>query len=98
MSWSVNLACNSFISILLGKTLPINDVDKLELDLNNDYILISQLKNIGGYMSFKLCGFMEILSSTLIVAKHIDFNKKNTLDMSFDQSLDKSLDKSLHGT
>ena len=89
--------CNSVISIaimLLDKTLPIDDVKTLEMELNNDYILTSQLKNVGGYLSLKFGGFMAILSSSLILAWHIDFAK--SLDKSL-VGLDNSLDKSLDG-
>ena len=86
--------CNIIISIasmLLDKTLPINDVKTLEMELNNYYILTSQLKNVCGYLSLKFSGFLAILSSSLIVARPIDFSK------SLDKSLDKSLHKSLDG-
>ena len=46
--------CNSIISIasmLLDKTLPIHDVKTLEMELHNDYILTSQLRNVCGYLS-----------------------------------------------
>ena len=35
-------------SIFVNKVLPIDDVEKLKEDLNNDYILTSVLKNIAG--------------------------------------------------
>ena len=51
MASKVSLSiCNSVISIasmLLDMTLPIDDVKTLEMELNNDYILTSQLKNVG---------------------------------------------------
>ena len=60
---------------LIDKTLPIDNVSELESDLKNDYLLISELKNIGGYMSLKFGRIMGFLSAGLITMKHIDFSK-----------------------
>jgi len=69
---------------LINKTLPIDNVNELENDLKNDYLLVSELKNIGGYMSLKFGRFMGFLSAGLITAKHIDLpkSKKQTAEIS----------------
>ena len=73
VSSSICISVISIASMLLDNTLPIDEDKTLEMELNNDYILTSQLKNVGGYLSLKFGGFMAIWSSSLIVARHIDF-------------------------
>ena len=94
VSLSIYNSVISIASMLLDNTLPIDDVKTLEIELNNDYILTSQLKNVGGYLSLKFGGLVAILSSSLIAARHTDFPK--SLGNSLDKSLD-GLDKSLEG-
>jgi hypothetical protein len=69
---------------LLNRLLPIDNTNQLENDLKNDYLLVSELKNIGGYMSLKFGRIMGFLSAGLITMKHVDFSKskKHTAEIS----------------
>ena len=55
----------------INKVLPIDDVEKLESDLNNDYILTTELKNIMCPVA-KTCGkLMSLFSLSFITLKHV---------------------------
>ena len=56
---------------VVNRVLPIDDVQKLEQDLNNDYILTSELKNITGSIAATCGKFMSLFSLSFITFKHI---------------------------
>src|SRR5580698_1959195 len=56
---------------VVNKVLPIDDVEKLKEDLNNDYILTSELKNITGGVAATCGKLMSLFSLGFITLKHI---------------------------
>jgi hypothetical protein len=61
---------------VVNKVLPIDDVDKLQVDLNNDYILTSELKNITGTIAATCGKLMSLFSLSFITMKHIKIQSK----------------------
>ena len=61
---------------VVNKVLPIDDVQKFEQDLNNDYILTSELKNVAGSLSTAYGKFMSLFSLSFITFKHIKMQPK----------------------
>jgi len=61
---------------VVNKVLPIDDVDKLQEDLNNDYILTSELKNITGSVAATCGKLMSLFSLSFITLKHIKVRSK----------------------
>ena len=65
---------NSIIGVYakaVNKILPIDDVEKLESDLNSDYILTQELKNIMCPVA-RTCGkLMSLFSLSFITLKHV---------------------------
>ena len=55
----------------VNRVLPIDDVRELERDLNNDYILTNELKNITGSVAATCGKFMSVFSLSFITFKHI---------------------------
>jgi len=55
----------------VNKLLPIDDVEKLSEDLNNDYILRTELKNITAGVA-AVCGkLMSVFSLGIVTFKHV---------------------------
>ena len=63
-------------SKIVNKVLPIDDVEKLQEDLNNDYILTSELKNITGTIAATCGKLMSVFSLSFITLKHIKLQAK----------------------
>lgn len=63
-------------SKIVNKVLPIDDVEKLQEDLNNDYILTSELKNITGTVAATCGKLMSLFSLSFITLKHINVQGK----------------------
>jgi hypothetical protein len=63
-------------SKVVNKVLPIDDVEKLQEDLNNDYILTSELKNITGTVAATCGKLMSLFSLSFITLKHINVQGK----------------------
>jgi len=60
----------------VNRVLPIDDVDKLSDDLNNDYILTSELKNITAGLA-AVCGkLLSVFNLGIITFKHIKVQAK----------------------
>ena len=60
----------------VNKLLPIDDVEKLSEDLNNDYILTSELKNITVGVA-AVCGkLLSVFSLGIITFKHVKVLRK----------------------
>lgn len=65
---------------LINKFLPIDDVKKLEQDLNSDYILMNELKNITGSIAATCGKFMSLFSLSFITFKHIQIQAKELVN------------------
>src|SRR5271156_3178492 len=64
----------SAYSQAVNKVLPIDDVEELCDDLNNDYILTRDLKNLTGVMQYG--SLMSIFSLALTTFKHVKLQSK----------------------
>jgi hypothetical protein len=65
---------NSIIGVYakaINKILPIDDVKKLETDLNSDYILTHELKNIMCPVARTFGKLMSLFSLSFITLKHV---------------------------
>jgi hypothetical protein len=60
---------------LLGYALPIDNVDNLQRDLRNDYLIAQELRITCGWLSLKCGKLMAVASGALHVVKHIDLEK-----------------------
>ena len=78
VSNSLNNTIFSLYSYAINKVVEIDDIEKLQEDLNSSYILSHELRNISGGIarfSGKLWSLLELSLTTL---KHIRFNKRET--------------------
>jgi hypothetical protein len=62
-------------SKLLGYALPIDNIDDLQRDLQNDYLISQELRITCGWLSLKCGKLMALASGALHVVKHIDLEK-----------------------
>ena len=71
---------DSFIMLYskgIGMVVSIDDVKKLQEELNNDYIINQELSSLAGGLAFRFGGLLALANTALITAKHIKFEKKN---------------------
>ena len=69
---------------VVNKVLPIDDVEKLQTDLNNDYILTTELKSLMGPVA-RTCGkLLSLFSLSFITLKHV---KKQCQEMCNNEEL-----------
>ena len=71
----------SVYSKAVNKVLPIDDVDELEDDLNNDYILTRDLKSITGAIQATCGNLMSLFSVGLTTFKHIKLECKDVTEV-----------------
>jgi len=79
----------SVYSKAVNKVLPIDDVNELQDDLNNDYILTRDLKKITGAIEATCGNLMSIFSIGLTTFKHMKLECKEVTEVS-DQCTDHS--------
>ena len=60
---------------ILGMTLPIDDVEQLQKDIRDDYVIAQELKLTCGWLSLKCGKLMAVASAALHVAQHIDLKE-----------------------
>ena len=63
---------------LLGLALPIDDVEQLQKDIREDYVIAQELKITCGWLSSKCGKLMAVASAALHVAQHIDLKELTT--------------------
>lgn len=83
---------------LLGLALPIDDVEQLQNDIREDYVIAQELKITCGWLSLKCGKLMAVASAALHVAQHLDlkeltmswsdFKKKKVPDQVTPQGID----------
>lgn len=54
--------------------VPLKNIEALQKELKNDYIINNELSNLVGGLSFKYGKFLAPASVALITAKHIDYD------------------------
>ena len=53
----------------------INDVDELQNDLKNDYIISKEMSTLSGGLALRFGRLLAVANAFLIAAKHVDFSK-----------------------
>ena len=71
---------------LLGLALPIDDVEQLQKDIREDYVIAQELKITCGWLSLKCGKLMAVASAALHVAQHIDLKELTTSWSDFKKS------------
>ncbi len=71
----------SVYSKAVNKVLLIDDVDELQDDLNNDYILTRDLKSITGAIQATCGNLMSLISVGLTTCKHIKIQCKEVTEV-----------------
>ena len=67
---------DSFLSIstkALGWVVKIKDVDALQDELKNDYIIAKEMSTLSGGLALRCGRLLAVANALLITAKHIDF-------------------------
>lgn len=85
VSSSMNGALITLYSYAINKVIPIDDIDKLQEDLNNSYILTNELKNVTGGLARIGGKIWALVELGLTTTKHI---KVKTLDLCKEQCND----------
>ena len=70
---------DSFIMLVsrgLGMVVKIDDVEKLQQDLKNDYIINHALSSLAGGVALKCGRFLALANAALITTKHIQLEKE----------------------
>ena len=65
----------------VGMVVSIDDVKKLQEELNNDYIINQELSTLAGGLALCFGRFLALANTALITAKHIKFEKENGYDV-----------------
>ena len=65
----------------LGMVVKIDDVEKLQQDLKNDYIINHALSNLAGGVAIKCGRFLALANAALITTKHVQLEQKPELDL-----------------
>ena len=63
----------------VGMVVSIDDVKKLQEELNNDYIINQELSSIAGGLVLRFGRLLAMANTALITAKHIKFEKQPEL-------------------
>ena len=69
---------DSFLSIstkALGWVVKIKDVDALQNELKNDYIITKEMSTMSGGLALKCGRLLAVANALLITAKHIDLSE-----------------------
>ena len=64
------------VSKVVGHVVKIDNVEKLQEDLKNDYIINSELSSCAGKLALRCGSLLAIRNAALITTKHIDFNAR----------------------
>lgn len=57
----------------VGMALPIKNVEALQKELQNNYIISKELSTLAGTLALKCGSFLALASAALITTNHIDF-------------------------
>ena len=70
-----------FISKGLGLVVKIDDVDKLQQDLKNDYIINHELSSLAGGVALSCGRWLALANAALITTKHVQLEKEPEPDL-----------------
>jgi hypothetical protein len=73
---SVITSMITIYSKVINKVLPIDNIQQLQEDLNNDYVLTSELKNITGIIAATCGKLMSLFSLSFHTFNHIKIQSK----------------------
>lgn len=59
-----------------GSVVKLNDVDQLQKELKDNYVINKELAALSGKMSLKLGPLVAVANAALITAKYVDFSAK----------------------
>ena len=60
----------------VGVVVSIDDVKKLQEELNNDYIINQELSSLAGGLALRFGRLLALANTALITAKHVKFEKE----------------------
>ena len=63
----------------VGMVVSIDDVKKLQEELNNDYIINQELSSLAGGLAFRFGRWLALANAALITTKHIKFEEEDAL-------------------
>ena len=75
---------DSFIMLVsrgLGMVVKIDDVEKLQQDLKNDYIINHTLSSLAGGVALKCGRFLALANAALITTKHVQLEQEPEPDL-----------------
>ena len=64
----------TFSKKALNMLVKIKDVDALQNELKNDYIITKELSELSGGLALRCGRLLAVVNAFLITAKHVDFN------------------------
>ena len=65
----------------VGIVVSIDDVNELQKELKNDYIINQELSTLAGGLALRCGRWLAIANAALITAKHIKFEKETEYDV-----------------
>ena len=86
----------SFLSLstkALSWAVKIKDVDALQNELKNDYIITKEMSTLSGGLALRCGHLLAVANAFLITAKHIDFTEQLHPSRDKDEQHQPSLDK-----
>ena len=66
----------AFSTKALGWVVKLKDVEALQNELKNDYIITKELSNISGNIALRCGRLLAVANAFLITAKHVDFSSE----------------------
>ena len=65
----------------VGLVVSIDDVNELQKELKNDYIINQELSSLAGGLALRCGGWLALANAALITTKHITFEKETEYDV-----------------
>ena len=65
----------------VGLVVSIDDVNELQKELKNDYIINQELSSLAGGLALRCGRWLALANAALITTKHIKFEKENEYDV-----------------
>ena len=75
---------DSFLMLVskgLGMVIKIDDVEKLQQDLKNDYIINHELSSLAGDVALRCGRWLALANAALITTKHVNLEKEPEPDL-----------------
>ena len=84
-------------SKVIGMLVKVDDVEVLQKDLQEDFVINSTLSSVDGEITLRCGRLPTVVNAALITAKHIDFQNelKRNLQWNLSNNLAKKLTKNL---